>query len=465
MSKPFAVPAASDIQVEDKSAIETRRTVQDRLDEIALNVLDFGAVGDGTVDDYPAFLAAYNALPDNGGAILVPADKRFIFKSTLVVGDGTATVPSTKKRVRIIGLGSGDGSGIGTAASEIRWGGAPGGTVIEFRGMYDGELSNLRIHGGFTADTCLKMVGCQYNRFDSLLLGHTRNGGAGVWRMDGGNGHNHFRLVRVVAQNPGNRALVAGEGDTVGQSGNVFVQCDFYFAGDVDTSCGMFLEFFDNNTFIECYTQQNMGAVSGYGIIFNRPGAPRQWAPAENLFVNCPIMAAAGRSVGGTSGDNGNWFVPYPTGDGETIPPLANLHAFTYDGKIFDGGVQRRTVRNIAIAEAQDQVSTNSLTAVDIPNMSITVNARQGSKIKVSFTCRAFKATAGDGKFQVVFDGTAHGPTWRQIDVNAGIGSVAIVAIFDVTTSGNKTIKVQYWSNDSNSINVIQRQLIVEELY
>jgi len=40
---------------------------------IIRNVMDFGAVGDGVTDDYPAFLAAYNDLPDKGGKIYIPA--------------------------------------------------------------------------------------------------------------------------------------------------------------------------------------------------------------------------------------------------------------------------------------------------------------------------------------------------------------------------------------------------------
>lgn len=39
----------------------------------ALNVKDFGAIGNGSADDYPAFASAISALPNAGGTITVPA--------------------------------------------------------------------------------------------------------------------------------------------------------------------------------------------------------------------------------------------------------------------------------------------------------------------------------------------------------------------------------------------------------
>lgn len=48
------------------------RTVASKLSDV-LSVKDFGAVGDGLTDDYPAFKAAYDALPAKGGKIIIPA--------------------------------------------------------------------------------------------------------------------------------------------------------------------------------------------------------------------------------------------------------------------------------------------------------------------------------------------------------------------------------------------------------
>ena len=48
------------------------RTAQSKLREI-VSVKDFGAVGDGVVNDTAAFQAAHDALPASGGAIIVPS--------------------------------------------------------------------------------------------------------------------------------------------------------------------------------------------------------------------------------------------------------------------------------------------------------------------------------------------------------------------------------------------------------
>jgi hypothetical protein len=55
---------------------------------MALNVLDFGAVGDGTKDNTGAFTAAMKAAAETGnGAVFVPRG-RFLIKGNLDVPEG-----------------------------------------------------------------------------------------------------------------------------------------------------------------------------------------------------------------------------------------------------------------------------------------------------------------------------------------------------------------------------------------
>jgi len=46
----------------------------------SINVLDYGAVGDGTTDDYNAFVAAQDALPLSGGCIVIGATTSNVFR-------------------------------------------------------------------------------------------------------------------------------------------------------------------------------------------------------------------------------------------------------------------------------------------------------------------------------------------------------------------------------------------------
>jgi len=51
------------------------------------SVLDFGAVGDGVTDDASAFQAALDAIPNSGGAVIVPAGT-YLLLDTISLGDG-----------------------------------------------------------------------------------------------------------------------------------------------------------------------------------------------------------------------------------------------------------------------------------------------------------------------------------------------------------------------------------------
>ena len=53
------------------------------IEGMYLNVLDFGAVGNGIVDDTAAFLNAVAALPATGGTIYVPDAAGYLITSSI----------------------------------------------------------------------------------------------------------------------------------------------------------------------------------------------------------------------------------------------------------------------------------------------------------------------------------------------------------------------------------------------
>lgn len=423
------------------------------------NVRGYGAKGDGITDDTAAITAAIAALPNEGGVVYFPKGK-YLVSSTIYIGDGTKTVNSTKQRIQLVGAGRGSASGNEDATVDILWNGV-GGTLFHMKGVQGGEISGMRLNSRTGADTVLKLENCFYNNFENLTVRQDRAGKDGI-RLDGNVAQNVFKLVTVIAQSSGCRAWVIGEGDTLGQSGNMFLKCDGYAAGDVATSCGFYIEMADNNTFMECYTQQS--GLLGYGILFVQAAGSLDWAPSENLFLNCPIMAAPGMSIGGAAGRNGTWFIPYPQGDGQNVPALQNIHSLAYDGRIYEAGSPKRTIRNVAIAEATGSVSTTSTTLVNVPGMSVTVNAKAGSKLLVNFSARWFKATAGGGKMYIAVDGSIQGASLRQV-ISPNDDTAAASLLLDVTVTGNKVITVQYQTTDANAVFMDARQLIVQELY
>jgi len=106
------------------------RTASDKLREF-VSVKDFGAVGDGVTEDTAAIQAAINSLPENGGAVYMPAGK-YLLQSSVIW--------PTKKHVVLYGAGS---SGQGNGASH------PGATEL----IYTGAGVAIRMVGtGFDVD-------------------------------------------------------------------------------------------------------------------------------------------------------------------------------------------------------------------------------------------------------------------------------------------------------------------------
>jgi hypothetical protein len=82
---PVVVSLADSTQV-TATGSTTARTLAARFAD-TVNVLDFGAVGDGTTDDTAAFAAAFTALGSTGGRVLLARGKRHLIDSSLTVPD------------------------------------------------------------------------------------------------------------------------------------------------------------------------------------------------------------------------------------------------------------------------------------------------------------------------------------------------------------------------------------------
>ena len=95
--------------IADKAS-ETRATLDREYinkDELAVSVLDYGAVGDGVTDDSAAFQRAIGKVNATGGVVLVPnTGKTYIFKASAAP---TVTSPKrtlvTGDNVHIVGIG------------------------------------------------------------------------------------------------------------------------------------------------------------------------------------------------------------------------------------------------------------------------------------------------------------------------------------------------------------------------
>lgn len=118
-----------------------------------INVMAFGAVGDGVTDDYLPLQRALDAVSVGGlfaGATLNFPPNRFLTTQTLTIG---GAVLDTVTGVILQGTARGIATG---ARCSIVWGGAAGGVILSIRNAHSGKISEINFDGGGVADYCLQ---------------------------------------------------------------------------------------------------------------------------------------------------------------------------------------------------------------------------------------------------------------------------------------------------------------------
>ncbi|MDV2984151.1 UNVERIFIED_CONTAM: hypothetical protein Q9R58_07540 [Methylobacteriaceae bacterium AG10] len=128
------------------------RTIAEKLFE-RLSVNDFYRTTDG--DDFrPAINRAVASLPNSGGTIYFPRREGcYNIAGPVVIGDGTASSPSTKQNIKLVG-DSGSGTGVQTGFNPkgtcIRY---PGATkiaaILQFNGPIAISLEGITLDGGY----------------------------------------------------------------------------------------------------------------------------------------------------------------------------------------------------------------------------------------------------------------------------------------------------------------------------
>lgn len=224
------------------------RTVQDKLRDV-VNVSDFGAVGDGSTDDYAAITAGISYLASIGGGSLVFQAKPYAIGQAIVIADSNITLQGQGGNIPHDG---GSGSPAGTS---LVWKGATGATMLTFQ--TPSSTSNSKRQGGGVRDMVLD---CQATASTGLYV-HTWNNG----RFEGLHVSNPTTVAILTSCYPA--GAVADSSDT---QHNTFTRCTWRAidSAAVQSAHGVILTSdapFTNgsntsfNTFIECYGQTYNG--------------------------------------------------------------------------------------------------------------------------------------------------------------------------------------------------------------
>jgi len=145
------------------------------------DVTVYGAVGDGTTDDTSYIALAYAALVSQGYGILYFPPGVYAISSTLNIGNGSGTTPSTTTNVAVWGAGAGSAAQISVgqessspSTSRIKWIGAsgPNEIVVRINGPIDciASFSNIEIDGNASAGIGLQELSLSGCTFQNVLI-------------------------------------------------------------------------------------------------------------------------------------------------------------------------------------------------------------------------------------------------------------------------------------------------------
>jgi hypothetical protein len=327
-----------------------------------LNILDFGAVGNGVADDTGAIQDCIDAVgAAGGGVVYIPAGV-YLISSTLTVaahgvtllGDGAGAMnEDTVAQIRDAAVTRILFDNTATPAKMVEFTSLAGGPPLAGGGM-----QGIMLDGDNTATRCLSLATWREGRFVDLYLYAATSEQLWTGCISGtlsvanySTRSNHFERVRTSARLvTGNTAYGArltggqGAGSTVGGNTcfNTFITCAF-FARD---GIGLKLENTDNNVFINCEASRTTGSAYSVelGSVDQDSGGFGRWARSNFFYGGEYIHGVHARSsqTGATSSQN-NVFYGYSQENGGAVPVVetpaggstaATVRVFTMGGKI-----------------------------------------------------------------------------------------------------------------------------------
>lgn len=236
------------------------------------NVLHYGALGDGTTDDYNAIAATITACVNaGGGMVIVPPGRIYAIGSTIVIN--TSRIVLTSKTY-------GDGShtsGTQFGGACLKWIGSAGGTMMQIaaiegaanQDLHGNGVQGITFNGNNSAAIGLQLFSGDFGFYTGLKF--TECTGAGLDLIPAqtlGDAvsvrQNIFQGIRFrTVSSTGVGVRVRGNGVNSNTSFNTF----YNVAGTYKNGTGIELGDSDNNTFYETFLFRSSGGT-GVGVDF-----------------------------------------------------------------------------------------------------------------------------------------------------------------------------------------------------
>ena len=344
---------------------------------------------------------AIDALPTSGGVVQLDPIT-YLIDQTIVIGDATSTLPSTRNGITLAGAGSGAsdtdmGPGLASAPTRLVWVGPSGGTMIKINGPVSGVvIRDLMLDGNGTAGTLIESQRSFSQLVDNVVLRqwsgtyaikiHATNTYSGI--SGGGAPHQqswrHVYTVEPADANAGGIQIGYGAGN-VNQLN--FERCTFLHGASAP---GIDLGYCDHINFVSCFTGI-WGAAGSVGVgVQVSPQTGHTDFPTNVVFLGSPI--AGGVKL------NGSWtgvlnaallFYPYYTADGQPLPP-AGANSTTLPPLLIGGF----TDTGVALGRQHEPMgSTSVATNVTPPAQTFTLNGT-GAVSSITAPPTTFNRTA-----------------------------------------------------------------------
>lgn len=328
-----------------------------------LNVKWFGAKADGSTNDYPSIMGAYNLLPNTGGTIYFPPSLNAFYAITQVIsiGDGSSTQSSTKQNITLLGsntIGTNDqlqSPNVNQNLCRIVYTGPLTTDPILFlRGPMCAKIKGLTIDGNLNADGYgIYAQHLMRSEIEDVFVYRTKKGirslaVAGVSVVAGGDADNVWRRVHVTnIQQSGVSAWDIGNDslpDGLCTSRNLFEHCNGYVSDFADSTC-INIRGADNNVWLRCMWYVH-GQRTGYALAIIAPTGFKH-LPYENTFIDCNPIGRVFKDptwdVNLLGGNANTWFPlasgdmmdPTKTGSATSLPDYDGMFGFDTRGFMF----------------------------------------------------------------------------------------------------------------------------------
>lgn len=302
----------------------------------------FGARGDGTIDDALPTQSAINALPARGGTVRM-FGKQYYWWRQVVIGNGNSgSTQSTQNGARLIGAGG----GFGTASpppTNIMAMASMSGAMLSVQGATtDNYLEGFKLYANSLAQGCLYLTAASGTQIRNVTGNQYLS--FGMWWHGGSSPTGNYNINNQInncffASTVNNHSGLVMDG-IASVSNDTWLTSFNDVRFDTTSATGSnaaYLAFVDSITITRCHFVGNntsgVGLSGCYGVYFNAVG--NNGFPSGINFQFCSVLTTFVNESTDTM--RKCTFEGYGTYDNETIPTSPRLIGYTDQGVRFNG--------------------------------------------------------------------------------------------------------------------------------